>query len=384
MKNKQPIKFYSYSIAFFGTLLLLLGCKDKVEEKESIRPVYYEKISSNNGSNQFTIPGIVSYDKESNLSFKVGGVITKINTVIGQKVDKGSILATLDGTDYYVSLTQAKASNETAKANVLNANVQLTNAKSNYLRTEKLYVKNHTSLSEFENAKAQFENAQGGLKAAQSQERAARAIAQAAQNQLSYTRLLAPINGIVSQIFIEENEMIGVGMPTMVIASNNVFEVNASVPESWINQLKVGQEVSIKIGALKKELKGILKEISPNAPANTGYPVKIAFNESTPELKSGMSVSVQIPNLKGSKASKTIIVDVDAVSKDESGFFVYTLSPNENGNYISKLRNVDVGNITNKGYIITKGLKSDELIATAGIRFLYEGKIVTLKEPDFK
>ncbi len=384
MKNKLTIRLARYRVVLVVVLLLFIGCKGKVEEKESIRPVFYQKITTDSGNNQFTIPGVIVYDKESKLSFKVGGVITNVNVAVGQKVAKGNVLATLDGTDYYVNLTKANASYDAADANVLNAEVQLVNAKSNYLRIEKLYVKSHTSLSEFEKAKAQYENAKGALKAAQSQEKASKASVKSAQNQLSYSRLLAPIDGTVSQIFIEDNEMIGAGTPAMILASDDVFEVKASVPESWINQLKVGQKVTIIVGSLGEKFKGSLKEVSPDAPSNTGYPVKIAFIESTSVIKSGMSVKVYIPNLKSSESSQVIMVDVDSVSKDENGFFVYVLIANEDGTYISKLRKVEVGNLTNKGYIITKGLKSNELIATAGIRFLYDGKIVTLKESTFK
>jgi len=384
MKSNLIIQFFIRRIAFLGILLLFIGCKDKVDEKESIRPVFYQKITTGNGDNQFSIPGIVTYDKESKLSFKVGGVITKINVTIGQRVAEGNVLATIDATDYFVNLTQAKASNETAKAKVLNAETQLINEKSNYLRVEKLYVRNHSSLSDFEKAKAQYENAKGALKAAESQERASKAGVQAAQNQLGYCRLLAPINGTVTQIFLEENEMAGMGVPAMILASNDVLEVNANVPESWINQLKVGQEVAIMVGSVEKEFRGSIKEISPNAPSNTGYPIKIVFSEVTSGIKSGMSVTVQIPDLKRNENSQVIMIDVDAVSKDENDFFVYTLISNNDGTYISKLQNVEVGNLTNEGYVITKGLKNNELIATAGIRFLYDGKIVTLKEPDFK
>ena len=131
-------------------------------------------------------------------------------------------------------------------------------------------------------------------------------------------------------------------------------------------------------------MKGEIKEITPNAPANAGYPVKIAFAESSADVKSGMSVKVNIPNLIQDAYSQIILVDIDAVSKDADGFFVFVLEKNNNNTYTANKRKVEVGDLTKNGYIIQKGLENNEVIATAGIRFLYDGQIVKLMEQLFE
>lgn len=396
---KKYISFNnSILIGLFAILLTTLACKEEKKQPETVRSVFYQKVNASANQQQFTIPGIVQFDQEAKMSFKVGGVITKVNAVLGQKIKKGNILAVIDNTDYQVQVQQALAAKDGAKANeksseaqIEKAKAQLVTSKSNFLRIEKLYLNNHTSLNEFEKAKTQYENAKAALNTALAQKSAsasqvnvANAQVTASQNQLNYTRLTAPINGTIAQIMVEENEMVGPGMPVLILSSENDFAVKTTVPEVWIDAIKTGQEVSIQIASIDKTLKGKISEIMPNAPTNTGYPIKIVFNEPTTAIKSGMSVKVVVPNSNQSLDDSNIIIDTDAVSKDVEGYFVYVLEKNTENTYSARKRKVEVGQINKDGYSIKKGLEGNELIATAGIRFLYDGINVKLQESSFK
>ncbi len=363
-----------------GLVLIITGCSKKEQEKESIRPVFYQKISSTGGVNKIVLPGVIQYNQESKLSFRVGGVLKSIPVVVGENIKKGELLAVIDDTDYLVSYKQAMASYQAVESSAKNAKAQLNNAKSNFLRIEQLYINNNTSLSEFEKAKAQLENAKSGLQSAISQSEASRAQLNATKNQLNYTKLVSPVDGTISKILFEENESIGIGKPIMILASDNNFEVRALVTEQWINQLQLNQEVEVVIGSLNETLTGVIKEISPDAPGNSGYPIKISFDKNTTALKAGMSVKVHINKIVEADADEPIIVDTDAVQNDAEGFFVYVLEEKENELYAAKRRNIEVGELLKNGYVVHKGLENDELVVTAGVRFLYDGKIVKLQE----
>ncbi len=363
-----------------GLVLIMSSCSKKEQEEESIRPVFYQKISSTDGVNKIVLPGLIQYNQESKLSFRVGGVLQSIPVVVGEKIKKGKLLAVIDDTDYQVSYKQAKASYQAVESSAKNAKAQLNNAKSNFLRIEQLYINNNTSLSEFEKAKAQLENAKSGLQSAKSQSEASKAQLNASKNQLDYTKLVSPVEGTISKILFEENEAIGIGKPIMILASDNNFEVRALVTEQWINQLQLNQEVEVVIGSLNETLTGVITEISPDAPGNSGYPIKISFDKNTTALKAGMSVKVHINKIVEANADVPIIVDTDAVLNDAEGFFVYVLEEKENELYAAKRRNIDVGELLNNGYVVHKGLEYNEMVVTAGVRFLYDGKIVKLQE----
>lgn len=376
---KKPLKPLCL-VTVVLALALTTACKNKSTESTAIRSVYYQVTQSSKGLSQFSIPGVVSNQREANLSFKVSGELTKLIVVTGQHVNEGDVLATLDKENYILNLTQANSLNNSAISAVEKRKKQLTSVESTYLRIEQLYGNNHASLSEYEKAKTNYENAKEGVVAAESNAEGTRAKVKIAQNQLSYTDLIAPFKGTVSQVFIETGEMIGANKPVVVLASRDEFEVRASSAENRINELKVGQEVVIKIASLKSEVKGIIREIATVTKARAGYPIKINFDKKIAGLKSGMSVKVDVLGAKEEGIQSTLIIDPDAVSKRENDFYVYVLTKNEDETYTANERNIKMGNITNEGYIVTKGLQGGELIATAGITFLYDGKIVKLKE----
>ena len=367
-------------VSVITALILVTGCKENDSEKVNVRPVFYQKIGDAEASNQFTIPGVINYQKEAKLSFKVGGELIKLNVGVGQKVEKGTLLAILNETNYLLNLTQSTASRNATRANVQKAENQLASAESNYLRVEQLYSNNHASLSDYEKAKTAYESSKEGLNSAKSQLEGASAKVAVLQKQLDDTRLVAPNEGTISQILIEENEVVGAGMPVILLSSNDGFEVDAVIPESRVNELKIGQKVEIKIVSTKLKVTGEIQEISPGTKRNTGYPLKIAFSEKVDHLKSGMSVKVRFSVVKNNKEHSQIIIDVDAVSKGEKEFYVYTLVKNSDNTYTSHQRTIEVGDLTQEGYIVNNGLKKGELIATAGVRFLYDGRIVVLKK----
>jgi multidrug efflux system membrane fusion protein len=369
-----------WSLILIVMIALTISCQNEPTESKAVRPVYYQIVLSENGVNQFSIPGLVANQKEAKLSFKVSGEITKMNVSVGQQVTRGSVIAQLNNANYLLNLTQAQAAYETANSNIAKSKKQLESVKSNYNRIERLYGNDHASLSEYENAKKNYENAKESLKAAQSQANGSQAKVNSVQNQLNYTQLLAPFNGTISQVFMEGGEMVSTGKPVVVLESLDDFEVEASVPENRINQLKIGQNVEVKIGSLERTVKGVIGEIAPGTKAKAGYPIKIIFDEKIGGLKSGMSAKVLVIPAEIEAKKMFMVIDPDAVSKRENEFFVYVLTKNEDETYTANERTIETAGLNNKGYLVTKGLQKGERIVTAGITFLYNGRIVRLKE----
>ena len=79
-------------------------------------------------------------------------------------------------------------------------------------------------------------------------------------------------------------------------------------------------------------------------------------------------------------ATAQLIVDFKAVSEDESGNFVYQLLPQGKDSYQAKKTPLQIGPLTNHGFVVVSGLKEGDLVATAGLRSLFDGMSVTLLE----
>jgi multidrug efflux system membrane fusion protein len=360
-------------------LALFSGCQKGETQNENLRPVYYQEINNTSVVGGFAIPGVIQYTEEAKLSFRVSGLITGIAIGMGQKVTQGQLLATLDDADYSIQVQQAEASRQAAEANANNAQAQLTNAKSSFLRSEQLYIRNNLSLTDFEKIKAQYENAKAQFNASTAQVYVANSQVVAAKKMKGHTLLKAPMNGTISQLLIVKNEMIGAGQPALIMSGDDDFEVKTMVPESWINELTIGQKAVLKIASLNQDFIGTVREISPGAPNNSGYPVKIDVLDPTNSLKSGMSCKITLPSLQ-KEAPSQFIVNVDAVSSDANGDFVYKLEKQDNDQYIARKTSISTGQLSRDGYIVLDGVDAGDLIATAGIRFLYDGKLVILMD----
>jgi RND family efflux transporter MFP subunit len=349
-------------------ILLIVACSTQEETAEAIRPVFYQKIAETTAATKRTFAGISQAQSEAKLSFKVGGTLEKIHVKLGESVKKGEILAQLNSTDYKLNYDKALASKQ-------NADVQLITSKSNFLRTENLYANNNASLSDYEKAKAQYESARTIANTAQSQ-------LTAAENQLNYTKLTAPYHGSVSAILAEENEMVGIGMPVIIFSASANIEIKTAVPENIIGHVKKGQSATVRFSAIEdRSFEGEISEIGLSSGSASTYPLIIRLMVPSDRILPGMACTIELTFSQDVKAAAYIVVPSDAVAHDEDGDFVYVIKESETVDiFIAERRNVILGQLTSAGYEIKEGLHSDDIIVTAGLSFMYDGRKVKLLE----
>lgn len=350
----------------FASLIFLAGCKNEDTRPESIRPVFYQVTGSSRSGDTLVSSGVVQAASEAKLSFKVGGEIGKVTVEMGDAVRRGSVLAQLDATDYQVQLERASASLKSAEA-------QLSAARSAYARIENLYVNDHVSLSDFEKSRLQVESAEGMLKSARSQW-------ELASNQLEYTVLRAPFDGVVTAVMAHENEMAGAGFPVVLISAARQLEVKTTVPEKMIGQVSRGAKVTVNFHAFPDlSFHGQISEVSPGISNASVYPVIVRLTDNIGELLPGMTGTVLIPLQNGPNVSGKIIVPVDAVGHDQAGDFIFVASEGNEGDVLfAQKRPVTLGRLIADGYEIRQGLEPGEKVITAGLSFLYDGRKVKL------
>ncbi|MDA3905742.1 MAG: efflux RND transporter periplasmic adaptor subunit [Bacteroidales bacterium] len=346
--------------------LLFVACNRKEEAKEVIRPVYYQKIAESAATDIRKFAGVSQAKNEAKLSFKVGGTLEKRYFKLGERVQKGELIAYLDSEDYKINYNKALSSKK-------NAEVQTTAAKSSYERIENLYGNNNASLNDFEKAKAQYESALAMLNISKSQ-------LIAAENQISYTKLLAPHSGSISKILAQENEMVGPGMPILIFSSDKDIELTTFIPENLIKQIKIGQKVKVSFSALDNQfLEGEISEFGLSSSRSSSYPLIIKLTEQNAQILPGMACSIEIGFKKETSVSEFIVVPADAVAHDDGGDFVYVIKKTDDKDiYLAERRSVTLGKLLPKGYEIKKGLNTEDNIITAGLSFMYDGRRVSL------
>ena len=350
------------------TLILLAACsKQEAPVQESVRPVKYQKITFMGGSFGRSFSGTAIAGVETQLSFRVEGIVNRVNVKVGQKVQKGSLIATLDPSDYELGYEEADAS-------VKNADAQEKQTKSNFERVAILYENQNTSLAEYESAKAQYESAKANEKAMKQRRKQAK-------SKLSYTRLYAPISGIVNNVFVEENEVVATGNNIVTLSSNDNLEVLVGIPESFITDISEGQQVEITFTSLPgNKFAGTVSEVSFALSSETAiYPVTVKMDEANAQVRPGMAADVTF-NFQGSEIEETLMVAPSAVGEDQNGNFVFVLEPQDQSQYQVRKTAVTIGNLTGDGFIVQEGLEENDLVAIAGLPSLLDGMTVSLFE----
>ena len=365
-------------------LILLVSCgKKSAETEENVRSIKYEKVKISSGVETYTFSGVAKAQNETNLSFKVAGTLSSINVKLGEMVRKGQLIATIDPADYTIQTNQAVSQKEGAVANAKVAEAQLISAKSTYDRVTKLYENNSVALSEYQQAKAAMDAAQAQYDAAKSQINTTNQQLKAAGNQVSYTRLVSPMDGVITAVQVEANEIANAGMLIAKVSSLGRPEVEVSLPEVFINKLKLGQQATIKFPSFPEQVfQGEVEEIAFASEKSTTYPVILRIVNPADEIRPGMVAEVDfILNPDKGTLSNEIIAPIKSVASGTDGNYAFKLIPDgESGVYIAKRIAIELGDISSNGYIIKKGLSNGDLVAVAGLRALYDGKKVKLLE----
>ncbi len=341
------------------------GCSKQVAEDAPLRPVRFIEVNESSTDFSGTYPGISTAGVEMNLSFRVSSTLVDFDARLGQKVVKGAQLAALDDSD--ASLIYDKE-----RVNLKNMEVRLDTAKSNLSRIKGLYENNNIALSEYESAKDGHSNAKAAF---ESQKR----VVSLRKRELSYYKIQAPIDGIISAIFVEENEQVKTGDVILTLQTVGNIEVSVGMPEQLIPQISEGQNVSVLFPSFPdKPFKGKVVEVSyaANEESST-YPVTIALLRKSSDLRPGMPASVTF-NFPVDESSHLLRVPVHAVTEGVNGNYLFTMTVSEEGYGIVHNRPVSVGQLTNDGLEITKGLKRGENVVTAGIGLLSDGMKVKL------
>ena len=358
------MKIRRYTIPPFYVLLLLslFSCSEPPEQKETIRPVRYEPAVRFDSEKQRTFSGVSESGTEAQLSFRVAGVLKSIKVVVGQKIKKNQHIASVDDSDAILDYEKAVAAQK-------NARVQVESAKSNLERIKGLYENDNVPLSEYEAAKNKFA-------AATSDYSTGNKNTALKKRELGYYKLHSPMEGIVVSKDVNKNENVSAGQSIVKISSDNDIRISVGIPEKYISKIKKDSKASVVFSSLPEKIfPGIVTEISYSTGTSSTYPVKINLTESDPAIRPGMPAGVSF-TIDSNTESSFFLVPPNSVGEDNSGNFVFTVTPGQEGFGIVSKKIVKAGKLTDKGFQILSGVSEGDLIITSGIDKMTDGKKV--------
>jgi RND family efflux transporter MFP subunit len=384
-----------------GVVGLISGCSkpaevSEIQEDGKYTPVEIEKATIETIENKISINGKVTANEEITVIPKAVGIVTSVNVKLGDIVQEGSVLFTIEQQDVLKSVEQAANAIEFANKGVAQAENGLNTASINYElnkekienaqlnleRTKKLYEEGAVSKSQLEQAelaaseksldavKGQVSQAEISYQQALNQLRQAEISYEQASSGLNNTVVKAPMTGVISSLNVKEGQIATNSQAAATIVEMDQVYIQVNVVENIVNRLQIGQEVEVNVPAAFNEyITSTISYISPTAdPRSQLYAVKVYIDNSDKKIRPGMNGEMKVGL---DTVGSAIIVKGNAVLDKDGQKVVYVV---ENNIAVEKL--VTTGLDTGDYVEIKEGIKEGDKVIVEGQHYVEDGKTV--------
>jgi RND family efflux transporter MFP subunit len=357
---------------YFSLIIIILAglnaCSGRNEKKNEIRekPVGVTLSTvSENAQPAILASGVVEAIQTANISTRVMGRITNIFVKTGDRVNKGQLLVSIWDEDI-------KAKRAQTDAMIAEAEGAFVTAQKDYDRFNNLYKEQSATAKELDNVTLQYNSARAKVVAAKQ-------LRSEVNADLSYSSLTAPFDGVVTQKLAEAGSIANPGMPILTIEQDGILQVSASIAESDISNIHLGDVANIQLKSTEKFFDGKIIQINPSSQFTVGqYIVKISIPATAKkDIYAGMFAGVNIP-VKDTRQAKTdaVLVPTSAIINRDELTGIYTVSINKT----ALLRWIRLGkNYGDKVEVISGLSKGEKFIRSSESR-LYNGAPIVVKE----
>lgn len=350
--------------------VLLVGCDDGVAQNAvpqapavSAADVVVKSISQWDSFN-----GRIEAVESVQLRPRVSGYIDKVNYTDGQEVKKGEVLFTIDDRTYRAALEQAQAALTRAKT-------QASLARSEANRTDKLVNTNVVSREEWEQRRSAASQAQADIRAAQ-------AAVDAAQLNLDFTKVTAPIDGRASRALITSGNLVTAGdsasVLTTLVSLKTVyvyFDVDEATYLHYQNLARSGQGASSHHLALPVEIGLVDEEGYPHqgkvdfldnqlTPSTGTIRMRALLDNAQRQFTPGLFARVRLP---GSAEFNATLIDDKAVLTDQDRKYVYIVDKDGK----AQRRDITPGRLATGLRIVQKGLNPGDKVIVDGLQKVF-------------
>lgn len=323
-------------------------------------------------SSVLTAAGYTYARERAAVGAKIIGRVVRLYVDEGDRVRRGDRIAVLDNDNLVATVEQARA-------RLLEADATLADARRQESRLAQLLAGRVVAQEEYDAAATYLDVSEAGVAVAQ-------ANLAAAEAQLGYSVITAPIDGVVIERMVEVGEMVAPGGFTtqqstgaiVRLADPESLEVEADINEAYISRIEIGQPAIIRVDAVPGvEYRGRLRQIVPTADRQRAVvEVKVTIDDRDERILPDMSCNVTFletePTAGGASAAEPkILVPRQAVVEIDGSSFVFVVE----GDRLRRTA-VELGAEQGDRVEIASGLGGGEVVVREATNDLEDGRRV--------
>ncbi len=324
------------------------------EQVELVRPVKLAIAESNAAEMKRVFPATIEASKHSALAFRVSGQLRELPVKAGAEVKEGDVLAQLDQADFKNTLADRQARYDLAKIQ--------------FAQIESLIKKKYASQTKLDEARA-------NLKAA------AAALAVAKDN-VSYTQLIAPFDGVIGRVDIENFQSVQAQTPIIELQDTHEIDIKFSVPEGLLTQLKPDLDAKSVCANVTFESQSDASFTAcykkhDSVPDSVTRTYRVVFSMDRPlafTVLPGMSVNIELDLtdvLQGQPSDHAVSVPLAAVFEQASQTYVWRVNAQMQAEQVA----VKTVRIIDEQMLVS-GLSPGDQVIAAGVAYIQSGQKV--------
>jgi RND family efflux transporter MFP subunit len=312
----------------------------------SLKLIETQAVAQKDFAHFIEVQGNVESDKNVAVTPEMGGVILKMNVERGQSVGKGQMIAEVDA--------------EPIRKNINELETRLELAKTMFERQENLWKQQIGSEMQYLQAKNSKESLERNIESLKSQ--------------LKKAYVKSPIDGVVDELFMKQGEMANPSMPIARVVNVSEVHIKADVSETYVPNVKRGDEVLAKFPSLNKEIPVKISNVGQFIePANRTFKVEMQISNRDGMLKPNTLAVVKIKDFSQKNA---IVIPTYLIQQATDGQeFVFVIRKVQNKEVVAKVI-IKTGKSYGGETLVIEGLQANELLVSKGYNEVIDGEEV--------
>lgn len=308
-------------------------------------------LESRTVADVIVVDGTIEAINKATLTAQTQGRVTAIHFDVDDYVEQGQLILELENREQKSLVSRASGALEEARAAEQEAS-------RNFARVEGLVKSGTLSQSDFDRSKAALDSARARIKQAE-------ASLDQARQQLSYTQVVAPYPGILTDRFVETGELATPGKPLVAGLSLDRIRVTATVPQRYVDAVRRQQSLTVLLDDGSR-LSSDKVTVFPYAESGShSFRIRAELDSSANGIYPGMFARVEV--VTGER--EVIVVPQSALLRNQELVAVYLLDEQDR----PRLRQVRAGRQLQDGVEILSGLRAGTRIALNVSEVLSQG-----------